>query len=157
MLAIAKILKSNGTEGDLLIGVIDIETSEIDTEEPVFVEYDGLPVPFFIESLRPKGTNRAIIHLSDIDTLADAEEIVGRTICIEGEEEEDEDYEDFTGWDIYDKQRFVGKATGMEEFPGHVCICIGDVLLPLHEDLVLSCDPGTQTLVLDLPQGLTDL
>ena len=46
MLQIAKILKSNGTDGGLLIGVRDIEVGQIDLQGPVFIEFDGLPVPF---------------------------------------------------------------------------------------------------------------
>lgn len=153
MLRVAKILKSNGTDGGLLVGACDIDLNEFDFKEPVFVEFDGLAVPFFIESLLPKGQSKAIIRLSDVSSLSDAEELVGRFLCTEGEEEEDTE-EDFTGWNIYDKDRFVGIASGMQEFPGHVCVCIGDVLLPLHEDLVLGCSPDSRTLVLDLPEGL---
>ncbi len=153
MLRIAKILKSDGTDGDLLVAAPDVDLEEIDTEEPVFIEFDGLAVPFFIESCRPKGRDRAVVHLSDVDSLADAEELCGRPICIDAEQE-DSDEEDFTGWDIYDKGRFVGVATGTEQFPGHLCVTIGDVLLPLHEDLVLECDPDARKLVLDIPDGL---
>ena len=61
MLQIAKILKSNGTDGGLLIGLHDIDASEIDLEEPVYITFDGLPVPFFILDITPKGTSKAII------------------------------------------------------------------------------------------------
>ncbi len=153
MLRAAKILKSNGTDGGLLIGACDIDLDGIDVKEPVFVEFDGLAVPFFIESLQPKGRSRAVVHLSDVRTLEDSEEMVGRWLCVEGEYSGTEE-EDFTGWSVYDKDRFVGVADGMQEFPGHVCICIGDVLLPLHEDLVIGCDPDARKLVMDLPEGL---
>ena len=76
MLQIAKILKSNGTDGGLLIGVRDIEVGQIDLQEPVFIEFDGLPVPFFIQDLQQRGTSKAIIHLNDITSLADAEEVM---------------------------------------------------------------------------------
>ena len=153
MLPVAKILKSNGTEGDVLVGLLGFDVSEIKTEEPVFVEFDGLPVPFFIERIRPKGSARAIIHLTDIDSLQDAEEIVGREICIDADEEEFED-EDFTGWTLYDKDRPVGEITGLEAIPGNPCLCIGDTLVPLHEDFILSADPEARILVMDLPEGL---
>ena len=172
MLPIAKILKSNGIEGDVLIGLTDIDAGEIETTEPVFVEFDGLPVPFFIERLTPKGSTRAIIHLTDVDNLQDAEELVGREILIDAEEEEDE-YEDFTGWTVMDGDRLIGTATGLEDIPGNPCLCVepgagsgaagsgnraaagsGEVLIPLHEDFILSADPATRTLVMSLPEGL---
>ena len=153
MLPIAKILKSNGTEGDILIGMLDFDASEINTEEPVFVEFDGLPVPFFISDVRPKGSSRAIVHLTDVDNLRDAEELVGREICIEGDWDDSDD-EDFTGWSLYDGERLVGTVDGIEEIPGNPCLIVGDVLIPLHEDLIVSADPEKQILVMDLPEGL---
>ena len=165
MLQIAKILKSNGTDGGLLIGVRDIEVGQIDLQEPVFIEFDGLPVPFFIQDLQQRGTSKAIIHLNDIVNLEDAEEVVGRALYIEGEWEEEEEM-DFTGWTLLNRGERVGTVTGMEPIPGNLCLYvrpeIEDVipseveesLVPLHPDLILSADPDTRTLDLDLPDGL---
>jgi 16S rRNA processing protein RimM len=153
MLQIAKILKSNGTDGGLLIGVRDIEVGQIDLQEPVFIEFDGLPVPFFIQDLQQRGTSKAIIHLNDITSLADAEEVVGRGLFIEGEWEEEEEL-DFTGWTLLNRGERVGTVTGMEPIPGNLCLYVGDALVPLHEDLIISADSTTRTLNLDLPEGL---
>ena len=153
MLPVAKILKSNGTEGDVLIGLLNIDAAELKTEEPVFVEFDGLPVPFFIEKVTPKGSSRAIVHLTDTDSLADAEELVGRTICIDAEDDAEEE-EDFTGWALYDGETPVGTVDGLEDIPGNPCLIVGDSLIPLHEDFIVSADPRTRTLVMSLPEGL---
>ena len=169
MLQIAKILKSNGTDGGLLIGVRDIEVGQIDLQEPVFIEFDGLPVPFFIQDLQQRGTSKAIIHLNDITSLADAEEVVGRGLFIEGEWEEEEEM-DFTGWTLLNRGVQVGTVTGMEPIPGNLCVYVRksshsghqssqsgldpEPLIPLHPDLILSADPDTRTLNLDLPDGL---
>ena len=153
MLQIAKILKSNGTDGGLLIGVRDIEVGQIDLQEPVFIEFDGLPAPFFTQDLQQHGTSKAVIHLNDIDTLQDAEEVVGRAVYIEGEWEEEEEL-DFTGWTLLNRGERVGIVSGMEPIPGNLCLYLGDTLVPLHEDLILSADPDTRTLDLDLPDGL---
>ena len=50
MIAVAQVLKSNGTDGELLLGFNGFGPEDIDLMEPVFIEFDGLPVPFFIES-----------------------------------------------------------------------------------------------------------
>ena len=153
MLQIAKILKSNGTDGGLLIGVRDIEVGQIDLQEPVFIEFDGLPVPFFIQDLQQRGTSKAVIHLNDIVNLEDAEEVVGRALCIEGEWEEEEET-DFTGWTLLNRGQRVGTVTGMEPIPGNLCLYVGETLVPLHPDLILSADPDARILDLDLPDGL---
>ena len=153
MLQIAKILKSNGTDGGLLIGVRDIEVGQIDLQEPVFIEFDGLPVPFFIQDIQQRGTAKAVIHLNDIVNLEDAEEVVGRPIFIAGEWEEEEEM-DFTGWTLLNRGQRVGTVTGMEPIPGNLCLYVGETLVPLHPDLILSADPATRILDLDLPEGL---
>jgi len=42
----------------------------------------------------------------------------------------------------------------MEWIPGNPCIRIGEVLIPLHEDLVLALDVEAETLDLAIPRGL---
>ena len=95
MQAVAKILKSFGTDGGLLVsGAVALE--ELDNREPVYIVFDGLRVPFFILDLQEKGS-RYILHLNDITSLEDAEEVVGREIFADVEFEEEEQT-DFTGW-----------------------------------------------------------
>ena len=130
-----------------------IAPEDIDLEEPVFIEFDGLPVPFFIQDIQQRGTAKAVIHLNDIVNLEDAEEVVGRPIFIEGEWEEEEEM-DFTGWTLLNRGQRVGTVTGMEPIPGNLCLYVGETLVPLHPDLILSADPATRILDLDLPEGL---
>ena len=153
MLQIAKIIKSNGTGGDVLMGLYDISVQDFDLKEPLFIEFDGLSVSFFLESITAKGNSKAIVYVSGVDCLEDAEEIVGRAVWLDAEEEE-EDSEDFIGWTLLDKGRIVGTVTGIEPIPGNLCLIVGDTLVPLHEDLVLSADPEKRILDLDLPEGL---
>lgn len=153
MLQIAKILKSNGTDGDVLAGIRNIEIEEIDLKEPVFIFFDGLPVPFFIESITAKGTSKAIIHLTDVDCLKDSEEIVGREIFLDAETEE-EDAESFIGWTVFNNGEKAGEVTGIEPIPGNLCIYIGETLVPLHPDFIENADPKARELYLNLPEGL---
>lgn len=153
MIPAAKILKSNGIDGDLLVGELEVDIQEINSSEPVFVFFDGLPVPFFVESFTQRGRSRAIIHLTDVDNLEDAEEIVGREIFLDAEFE-DEDEEDFTGWTLYNGDTALGIVSGMIDIPGNPCLEVGDALVPLHEDLIREADPVRKVLVMDLPDGL---
>lgn len=153
MLQIAKILKSNGTDGGILVGLYDCCTEDFDLKEPVYIEFDGLPVPFFIESIQPKGTTKAIMHITDVCSLEDAEEIVGRPMFLDAEWEDD-DEPDFTGWTVFDRGQELGTVTGSEPIPGNYCIYVGEIMIPLHEDFVISADPEARRLDLDLPVGL---
>ena len=76
MLPIGKVLKSDGTDGGILLGLSELGLEDIDLKEPVFIAFDGLEVPFFISSIRAKGSTKAVVKFFDVDTLADAE--IGR-------------------------------------------------------------------------------
>ena len=161
MQRIGQVLKSNGRDGELLVSFTGIAPEEIDLEEPVFIEFDGLPVPFYFESFTPRGNTRALVRLTGVRNLTDAEELVGRDVCAEDDLYEDEE-DDLTGWTVLDADGTeVGTVSAHEDIPGNPCIWVetghGEVLVPLREELVLEVDEKKQTLRMIIPEGLLDL
>ena len=158
MLRIAQVLKSNGTQGELLISFFDVAPEDIDLQEPVFIEFDGLPVPFYFESFVQRGSNRALVHLTGVRSLKDADELSGQNIYADYFEEESG--EDLTGWTVVDPAgSLVGTVTDYEDIPGNTCLWVrrpdgSEVLLPFHEDLVVGLDESSTTLTLHIPDGL---
>ncbi len=157
---IAKVLKSNGTDGGLLVGFRDIDPEDISLGEPVFIYFDGLPVPFFISSLTQRGNSRAIVHLNDVTSLEDAEELVGQSVWVDWEEEEgdEEGLGDLVGWTLAG----AGRITGFLDIPANPCLEVEtkngtSVLVPFHEDLILSADSDARVLEMEIPDGLLDL
>ena len=166
LLQIARVLKSNGTEGEILIGFREISPEDLNQTEPVFITFDGLPVPFFIESFSRKGTNRALAHLTGVKNLQDAEELVGKDIFVIPDgihEYENADngltVDDLIGWSLLDAEgKAVGEITDYEDIPGNTCLYVetkgGQVMVPLHEDLILSVDEDSKTISVNVPEGL---
>jgi len=160
LLQIAKVLKSNGTDGGLLVGFRDIDPDEISLGEPVFIYFDGLPVPFFISSLKARGNGRAVVYLNDVHNLEDAEELVGASVWAECEEEEaeGEGLGDLAGWTLVG----AGRIVGLLDIPANPCLEVEtkngtSVLVPFHEDLILSADPDRRELEMEIPEGLLSL
>jgi 16S rRNA processing protein RimM len=161
MLKIAQVLKSNGRDGELLISFFDIAPEDIDLEEPVFIEFDGLPVPFYFESFQQRGNSRALVRLTGVHNLTDADELAGRAVYADDDLYEDAE-EDLTGWTVQDADgNEVGTVSAHEDIPGNPCVWVdtkkGEVLVPLHEELVLSVDEDAQVLRMEIPEGLLDL
>ena len=159
---IAKVLKSNGTGGEVIMSFPEWGPEEIKKNGPVFIFYDGLPVPFFIEEITPRGNVKAVVKLSGIDSFEDAEEIVGCAVYGDSATYEDtpeESLEALVGWTVKDEQgNVLGEIVDYEDIPGNPCIWLdtedGEVMLPLHDDLIVSADPDALEIIMVLPEGL---
>ena len=205
---VAQVLKSNGTDGELVMGFRDIAPEDINLEEPVFIVFDGLPVPFFIESFVKRGNTKALVRLTDICSMEDVEEIAGKAVYIAEDSLpemslEEDGFAALVGWmvltvgmpdqvghdeeegmpedempdqvghddevDMNDMEEMslpelngnlyeVGEITDFMDIPNNPCIEVetenGAVILPLHEDLILSIDPENQEIIMQIPAGL---
>jgi len=170
---IAKVLKSNGTAGDILLNFRDFDPSDIDLKEPVYIFFDGLPVPFFFTEFTERNSSRVLAHLMDIDCLKDAEEIVGQAVYAESSRfaeyqhgagsgmpgvDAGEGLESFIGLKIADPSgQFLGTVSDFEDIPGNPCLYLArpdgeEVLIPIHEDFVV--DVTDDCLVMRLPDGV---
>ena len=152
---IARILKSDGTQGRVLVSFPEVDPEQI--EGPVYIDFDGLPVPFFIEEVIPRGSVKAIVRFTGTSTLEDAEELVGRSVWCDALDDAQE--EDFTGWKVLDENGTLrGTVSGVEPIPGIPCLLVdtenGQMMLPLHEDLILSVDEDSRELQMTIPDGL---
>jgi 16S rRNA processing protein RimM len=166
---VAQVLKSNGTDGELVLGFRDIAPEDINLEEPVFIVFDGLPVPFFIESFSKRGNTKALVHLTDVCSMEDVEEIAGKAVYITSDSIpemtlEEDGYAALVGWMVLtptedgDGLIEVGEITDFMDIPNNPCLAVetvnGEVILPLHEDFILSLDPEYQEIIMQIPAGL---
>ncbi len=219
MQQIAQVLKSNGTDGELVMSFREIAPEDINLKEPVFIVFDGLPVPFFIESLVKRGNSKALVHLTGIKNQEDVEEIAGKAVYIEDDilpelSLEEDGFAALVGWTLLmpaeipdqvgdddetvedDKETVgddeeaveddesevgddeeavkddeeaslpaltgnlyvVGEITEYIDIPNNPCIEVetenGAVMIPLHQDLILSVDPEYQEIIMQIPAGL---
>jgi 16S rRNA processing protein RimM len=179
---IAQVLKSNGTDGELVLSFRTIAPEDINLEEPVFIVFDGLPVPFYIESFTKRGNSKALIRLTGIKSMEDVDEIAGKAVYILEEDApelsiEEDGFAALVGWmlltpeapdqigddnpvgDVMSSNFYeVGEITDFIDIPNNPCIEVetenGAVMLPLHEDLILSIDPEYQEIIMRIPEGL---
>ena len=175
MLQIAQVLKSNGTDGELVMSFREIAPEDINLKEPVFIVFDGLPVPFFIESLVKRGHSKALVHLTGIRCQEDVDEIAGKAVYIEDDNApeltlEEDGFAALVGWMVLTPETSdqdgcdegvlyeVGEITDFIDIPNNPCIEVetenGAVMLPLHQDLILSVDPENQEIIMQIPAGL---
>ena len=173
---VAQVLKSNGTDGELVMGFREIAPEDINLNEPVFIVFDGLPVPFFIESFTKRGNTKALVRLTDIRSMEDVEEIAGKAVYLMEDalpemSLEEDGFAALIGWMLLmpdpDQEETdpetadlieVGEITDFMDIPNNPCIEVetenGAVMIPLHEDLILSVDPENLEIIMQVPAGL---
>ena len=169
MQQIAQVLKSNGTDGELVMSFREIAPEDINLQEPVFIVFDGLPVPFYIESFQKRGNTKALVRLTDIRSQEDVDEIAGKAVYLEDGQIpemtlEDDGYAALIGWMVLTPAKEenavyeVGEITEFFDIPNNPCIEVetenGAVMIPLHEDFILGLDPENREIMMEIPEGL---
>jgi 16S rRNA processing protein RimM len=168
LLQIAQVQKSYGTEGEVIINFSAEAYDYFDEKRPVFLFFDGLPVPFFVESFETKGTRKALVRLTDINTMSRAEEIVGQKIYIDPKDyselsqeteltEENLTIEDLAGFRLFDQNdNLVGVITYIHDFSGNICFEIEnlDSYIPYHDELLIDIDIESKEIILEISEGL---
>ena len=159
LLQIAQVQKSYGTEGEVIINFSAEAYDYFDEKRPVFLFFDGLPVPFFVESFETKGTR---------NTMSRAEEIVGQKIYIDPKDyselsqeteltEENLTIEDLAGFRLFDQNdNLVGVITYIHDFSGNICFEIEnlDSYIPYHDELLIDIDIESKEITLEISEGL---
>jgi 16S rRNA processing protein RimM len=158
--AIGTIDKTHGTKGELRITL----SSDRKLKEWAFLEIQGKPVPFYIQSVQPTFDDGAILKLRDIHLVEQAAPFVGRTLLLPiGKRKKNEllTEDDFTGFDLVDIHLgFIGKVEAIETFPNQLLIRTSykgaEVYIPAVDAFIIEIDEQKQTIQLELPDGLLD-
>lgn len=165
-----RILKSYGTDGEMMVAFEEGMSEILKKDEPVWLIYDSLPVPFFINSILFKGPRKAIIRIEDIDTYADAEEASGKEIWLDPEDypamTDGDDYflneegltlGDLIGFTLADQHGHTAGIIGdVQDFSGNICLELtgSGTLVPFHDDLIIDIDIEKKTLTMSISEGL---
>lgn len=150
-----KVLKSWGAEGEVVISLNAEDSADFTRDEPVFIHFDELPVPFFIERFQAKGS-RYIVKFEDVDSLELAEELVGRGVLLSDEADQDDDAS-IVGMTVYNEDGLeVGTIVDFDDFAGNTCITVerkgSELMLPIHDDLIIKVEDDS--IFLRIPEGL---
>jgi len=134
--------------------------------ESVFIEIEGIPVPFFIASIRPKGEDKALIKLDDVDDVKNADEFVGLKILLPSDQIESDDellMSDLIGYTVIsDQKQLIGKILEYQEYQTNSVFTVAhqsgkEIILPAVNDLIIEVDTESKTVLMEIPDGLIDL
>ena len=160
-----RIVKTFGPYGELYITLYDTFTGT-NTEEPVFIDIDGIRTPLFFKSFQRRGRNKAVVVFDDIENEHRAGELTGLEFFIIDESRPEDDdalyMENLAGYTVFfEGVETSGKITGFiesdlnplfeVEFKGR------EVLVPAADDYIVSFDERKKSMTLRIPEGLLSL
>jgi 16S rRNA processing protein RimM len=160
------IQRTHGIKGELQVSWNDTLNLTQENIESVFVEIDGIPIPFFINSLRQKTEESSIVKFDDVDDIQSADELVGYKLMLPSDlipEDDDIELKDLVGYTVTSTSgQTIGLIENYEEFNLNSIYYIKtpegkEVIIPATDDLIVEFDIDTKTVLMEIPEGLLDL
>jgi len=162
-LLLGTISKTHGVRGELIIRISNPSFEPDENWESLFLQIDGILVPFFISSLYAPREDEWIICFDDYDNKNIVQNFMGCPVWIQ------KDYLAKVGEDIYMDELAgyglinlssgkQGLITDFMDIPGNpvfeVTIDGEKVLVPAQDDLIEEIDQENQQLIMRLPEGI---
>ena len=162
MLAVGRITKLFGAEGEVNVNLYASFPDDFSEEQPLFTMVDSLVVPLFCESFSRRGHSSATIRFADIDTVKRTELIMGNEIFIEEPETDDDEFtfDDLIGFTVKIGRR---KGTITDFYDNEInplfeiTLSDGTHLIPAAEEFIAAIDFDERVMKLVLPEGLLEL
>lgn len=167
---IGKIVKKQGFRGYMLVAVAHDFAHDLYPPEIVFVETDGLPVPFFPEEkggFKFIAENTIRIKLDGYDNEQSIEKLIGGRIAVPEScivaDRTPVNMQEVVDYVVVDSNiGIIGKVEGVVDIPGNVLLQINstadnEILLPYNEDIIIEIDDDKKEIQIETPDGLFDI
>lgn len=167
---IGSIIKPHGINGEV-VAMVNSDVFLLDLK-CIVLKIDGINVPFFISSSRPRGTESMLITIDGIKNEREAAKICGLDIYAlkcdfdeDGFNDEDEGFyvSDLIGFTMTDAaNHLIGKITGYDDSTVNILLLVEDTngatkYIPMADELIESFNAEDKTISLNLPAGILDL
>lgn len=170
--AVGRLQKTHALKGELNV-LLDIDPEYVGAGLPVIIDIDGIYVPFYAESLRPKGNFSYLVKFDGVDSEFEAKKLVNKTIyalrdklkeyLTDHYEEDYALYDDLIGWQVEDSEEgVVGKIVEIDSNTENELFIVetpegNTIYIPLTEDFIDEVDEKSKIIRMTLPEGLIDL
>lgn len=168
LVPVGKFRRTHALKGELNASV-DIDPEFFLEENPALVDIDGIIVPFYIVSVRPKGHETFLVRLDGVESEKDALQFVNKIIYASRSElsefigEEFRIADDMSGFRIVDEELGeLGILDRLDDSTENALFVVestdGDeILIPVVDAFILSVDDEERIIRTSLPPGLVDI
>lgn len=182
LLLCGKFFRTHALKGELNVVCEGVSNEILDEGYPLIVDMNGIFVPFYVETFRPKGTFGCLISLDGVNSVEAAQEFVNKDLYLlkkdvaefEGvDEDELISNNDFIGYRVeVAGYGYVGRIKDIDTSTSNWLLIVRpdeapedgsqDIYIPFNEEFFVEEkvdeeNPSDNTLTLDLPDGVLDL
>lgn len=165
--AIGRLGRPHGVKGEISFQFDDDVFDRVDADY-VFVEIEGLFVPFFIEEYRFRSDDVALMKFEGIDTEEQAAELTGCEVSFPrslADEDDDPSVSkaEIIGFSVINASddSVVGKITAVDDSTANLLFQIetdkGETLIPASPELIKDVNKKDRTITISIPEGLLSL
>lgn len=168
IIEIGKFRKTHALKGELNAS-LDVDEDFVEDGHPLIVEMEGIPVPFYAESIRPKGAETFLVKLRGVDSGDEASAFVNKEIyALRSDlgEYYDTDPEELMAEDELIGAKIIDSKLGEIGILKDVDTSTQNTLLvadnpdgeefyiPYVDEFIDNYDPETKEIHVSLPEGL---
>ncbi len=161
---IGYIKNTHNLKGEVIFSIEDFFINKITETELVFIDIDNLPVPFFIDKIKPHN-NQFIVKLHDIETIEKASELIGCKISIDKQKLKNQEstinHNDLINYEVIDNKNIsLGFVSEYLNYDKNNLLVVKnkqgkEILIPVNSNFIKSV--SNNKIIVNLPEGLTDL
>ena len=164
---LGKIAKLHGYKGEVSLFLDVTNPKDYNQLKRVFVDVDGVLVPFFIDQLKTKNKGFVAVRLQDVNDEKTAEKLLKKSIYLPENELSELDETSFydheiIGYKVIDNIKgYIGIVDTVIDLVSNPLLRLEfegkEVLLPIFEGLIQLVDRDKKELHIQAPEGLIDL
>ena len=169
LIPVGKFQKTHALKGELN-AILDISPEYFEEDGALIVETDGIFVPYFVDSIRPKGVSSYLVKIKGVESEGEASTFVNHEIFILAEDasewlpEEMKEENSLIGFHVMDEKtgNVVGKVVDIEDSTVNVLLIVDageeePIYIPLVEDFISGISEEEKIIKMEIPEGLLDI
>jgi 16S rRNA processing protein RimM len=164
---LGQIAKLHGFKGEVSLFLDVSNPKDYESLKRVFVEVNGVLIPFFIDSLKPKNKGFIAVKFSDINDENEAKKLLKKSVYLPEEElavlDEKQFYDhEISGFKVFDQVKgYIGIVDTVIEITSNPILRVEldgkEILIPIFEGLIQKVDRAKIELHIKSPEGLIDM
>jgi len=163
---LGRITKVSGFEGAVTIKLERFFSENLPNMESVFLEIEGRPVPFFISYSEYTGADILKLKFEGYNSSEKVREFSGSRVFLTtgiAVDNKIEDIKNLVGYEVLLGDNYLlGSIKEVIPNPGQWLLNVTttankDILIPFHDHFIVSIDNNKKLLIMNIPDGLTEI